>query len=98
MLRGAGEGPGVDPNRGHDRATEEAPDRLAGAADGADTRERVEVGLGVAEVADGSHDLAALDEEGPVAGHAGDDHELRVERVRVVEPRHEEAGFEATAE
>ena len=56
--------------------------------------QRVEVALGVAQVADRPDDPPALHEERPVAGHAGDDRQLRVDRVRVVEARDEEAAVQ----
>ena len=65
------------------------------AADRRRRRERVEVALGEAQVPDRPDDPAVLDEERPVAGHAGDDRELRVDRVRVVEAGDEQAALEA---
>ena len=60
--------------------------------------ERVEVGLREAQVPHRPDEPAALDEEGAVAGHAGDDRELRVDDVRVVESGHEQPAIEAADE
>src|SRR6185312_14569935 len=90
-LRDAGEGPAVDAQGGYHRRAEEALDRLARAAHRADARERVEVRLREPQVPHRPDDLAALDQEGAVAGHAGDHCQLRVHNVRVVEAGHEQA-------
>ena len=68
---------------------------LRSAGDRHDPGQRVEVALRVAQVLDRPDDLAALDEERPVAGHAGHDRELGVDRVRVVEAGDEQAAIEA---
>src|SRR6185369_2615607 len=70
-LRDAGEGPAVDAQGGDHGRTEEALDRLARAAHRADARQRVEVRLREPQVPHRPDDLATLDQEGPVTGHAG---------------------------
>src|SRR6266496_3593337 len=83
VLRRAGEGEGADPDgrdqHGHEPATQE----LAIAADRLDAGERIEVALCEAQVAHRPHDLAVLDQERAVAGHACDDSALGMDDVRV---------------
>src|SRR4029078_8948381 len=94
VFRGAREVPAVDPDGRHQHAAAVAPERPPLAADRARRGECLEVALGEAEVADGSLDLAVLDVERPVARHAGDDRELGMDRVRVMEARHEHGPIE----
>ena len=63
--------------------------------DRGDPGQRVEIALRVAQVPDRRDDLPVLDQERPVAGHAGHDRELRVDGVRVVEAGHEEPAVQA---
>ena len=83
---------------GTTHAAEEALEGLALAAHRGDAGQGIEVALGVAQVPDRPDDLAVLDKERAVAGHARDDGELRVDRVRVVEPGHEQAAIQAADE
>ena len=71
---------------------------LRSLADGATAGHRLEVALGEAQVPDRPDDPAVLDEERPVAGHPGDDGELGMDRVRVVEAGDEQAAVEARDE
>src|SRR3954465_11876211 len=80
--------------RGDDARAEEPADAPALCADGLNVREGIEVGHREPEVPHRPDDLAVLDEERPVARHARDDRLLRVDRVRVVEARHEEPAIE----
>src|ERR1700693_2025241 len=76
VLRRAREGPVLNSHRGHDHAAEEPTKGPALAAHGDRASQGTEVTLGVAKVLDRAHDLAALDEEGPITGHAGHDRQL----------------------
>src|SRR5262245_2772606 len=98
VLCGAGEVPAVDADRRDENAAKVALERSPLAADGARSSKRFEVTLGEPEVPDRPDDPAILDVEGPVAGHAGDDRELGMDRVRVVEAGHEQAALETTDE
>src|SRR5919106_1417323 len=91
---GACELEGGDLQRGHARGREE---ELAGelgvAADRFDVAQGIDDRVGEPEVLHRVAYLAVLDEPGPVTGHAGDDGLLRVNHVRVVEPRDQETAL-----
>src|SRR3954451_25289423 len=94
VLRGSREIPAVDPDRGDEDAAEVALECASLATDRARRGECLEVALGEAKVSDRPLDPTVLDVERPVAGHPGDDRELWMDGVRVMERRHEKAAIE----
>src|SRR5215212_7902431 len=81
----AGERPAVDPDRGHEHASEVTSQRPPFAADRRGRGERREVALGEAQIPHRSDDPTTLDQKGTVPGHAGHDAELWMDRIGVVE-------------
>src|SRR5438093_11101549 len=82
-------------SRDASRAATESGLETQVAADTERAAERVRVRLGEAQVLHRMRDLTVLDEERPLARHAGDDRPQLVHPARVVEARDEQAALHA---
>src|SRR3989304_3883745 len=95
MLRRPGEREGAQAQCRHDHGPEVSAQEPSLAGYRLHAGERRQVALREAQVPHRPHDPPVLDQKEPVARHAGDDGQLRVHGVRIVEARHQQAPIEA---